>query len=439
MPDLSAQFAQATQHVAHWFQTMRTPGGYGGPVSHWWQNCLHYAGAGLDWRYEGLMYGYLRLHKLTNDAVWLERALQAGDDLLQGQLPSGNFRNSAFELNPYTGGTPHEAAADLALLILAQHLKAGNQTNWQIYFDAAQRNIHEFYLKRLWHDDNAVFQDHHANLSFVPNKLCTLVEALFSLAQVTGNDEYVIKYALPSLEKVLVTQERNPGREVGAIYQNMHQGKLVLKTFPYYVARCIPALLYAYDWTNQQIYLDAATSAADFVLRWRDDDGGFVQIVYFDGTISRYPRWVAGAADIALRLRALEPYGYSADLTSTDNWILSGVDAHGGVRTGHGFSMKISQGQPSAKPEFRDVMPVCGWADKAFRYLVSQTSADAFAAVDTTSALDVDIACTVRGQDIHYHEDESVIELRQLNGTTIYQWRKGTDWAHIKTPMLLWK
>ncbi len=35
-----------------------TPG-YGGPVVHWWNHSLAYQGAGLDWRYEGIIDGYL--------------------------------------------------------------------------------------------------------------------------------------------------------------------------------------------------------------------------------------------------------------------------------------------------------------------------------------------------------------------------------------------
>ncbi len=42
--------ALARQHT--WFDSMRQPGGYGGPVVHWWQHRLRYAGPGLDWRYE---------------------------------------------------------------------------------------------------------------------------------------------------------------------------------------------------------------------------------------------------------------------------------------------------------------------------------------------------------------------------------------------------
>jgi hypothetical protein len=77
-----------------WFDSMRLPGGYGGPVAHWWDDCLIYQGPGLDWRYEGIILGYLNLWESTGDRYWLNKANRAGDDLVQGQLPSGNFNNS---------------------------------------------------------------------------------------------------------------------------------------------------------------------------------------------------------------------------------------------------------------------------------------------------------------------------------------------------------
>ena len=49
--------------LERWPETMRDPDGYGGPVIQVWQQCLHYAGAGLDWRYEGIITGYLQLHE----------------------------------------------------------------------------------------------------------------------------------------------------------------------------------------------------------------------------------------------------------------------------------------------------------------------------------------------------------------------------------------
>ena len=80
---------QALSNLEAWLETMRGPAGYGGPVVHWWQNCLNYTGPGLDWRYEGIISGYLTLWERTGEKRWLEKAGRAGDDLVQGRLPAG--------------------------------------------------------------------------------------------------------------------------------------------------------------------------------------------------------------------------------------------------------------------------------------------------------------------------------------------------------------
>src|SRR5215212_2608946 len=139
-----ASVARVVLGLDRWFDAMRatwpTPG-YGGPVVHWWNHCLAYRGAGLDWRYEGIVDGYLTLWRRTGDRRWLVKAMRAGDDLVEGQLANGCFRNSMFELNPGDGGTPHEAAADIGLLLLARALREIGDPCADRYQTAAERNI----------------------------------------------------------------------------------------------------------------------------------------------------------------------------------------------------------------------------------------------------------------------------------------------------------
>lgn len=99
-----------------WLETMRGHGGYGGPVAHWWEQSLIYTGAGLDWRYEGIIAGYIHLWERTDDERWLAKACRAGDDLVDGQLADGHYAASAFEINPATAGTPHDVQALAAQL-----------------------------------------------------------------------------------------------------------------------------------------------------------------------------------------------------------------------------------------------------------------------------------------------------------------------------------
>lgn len=357
--------ADAVAGLDCWFDSMRQPGGYAGPVVHWWRDCLDYTGPGLDWRYEGIIIGYLSLWSATRERRWLDKAIRAGDDLVAGQLPSANFRNSAFELNPSTAGTPHEAACDLALLHLAHVLRDLDNGEWRTYYQAAERNLRQFYVQRLWDEGAHSFRDAVSVPSFVPNKAATLAEALIALARLSGDSIWADRYALPTLDAILSYQVAG-GELDGAVYQNSIRGRRVDRFFPFYVARCIPGLLDGLSWSSDRRYADAARRAAAFVLRTRYDDGSFPQVLYPAGRIHRYPQWVAATGDILRALDLAATVGFRYQAQPTLRWLLAGRLPDGGFRTAVGFG----QVTPLARhPDPRDELSVCGWADKSFRYL----------------------------------------------------------------------
>jgi hypothetical protein len=409
---------------------MRSDEGYTGPVVHWWQHCLLYTGVGLDWRYEGIIHAYLTLHEKTRDARWLGKARRAGDDLVRGQLENGNFRNSCFELNPYTGGTPHEAAASLGLLALAERLQAEGDPGWMKYLEAARRNIDGYSIGRLWDARGLYFRDHVTMDSFVPNKAATLSEALFKLAALTGDDRYIEVYALPTLRTLLRYQIAG-----GGIAQNALRGRTVAKYFPYYVARCAPALLLAYTHTGDEVFAAAAGAAVRFALCHQTAEGGFAQVVYADGRRNVYQGWVAGVGDV-LRIARAVP-GVDADLSAGDAWLLGGLHPTGGISTAWGFGGQVSQRKPGALPDFRDLLPVCGWADKAFRYLC--TRLDENAVIPAAAPQPIEVECLNRGARVRYREDQASIRLTDARGRVIYRWQKGAPWAEVTERAALWK
>lgn len=431
----AAVIAEAVINLDAWLETMRGPDGYGGPVAHWWQNCLQFTGAGLDWRYEGIIIGYLNLYKKTRDEKWLTKARRAGDDLVRGQLSSGNFRNSCFELNPYTGGTPHEAACDLALLHLAEVLRERGDPAWQTYLAAAERNIWSYHIERLWDPDAQAFRDHPRIPSFVPNKAATLVEALLMLARLTGDEALAETYALPTLEAILAHQVRG-GSLDGAIHQYSQKGRFVARFFPYYIARCVPGLVAGYKWSGEGRYLDAARRALDFVLQWRYNNGNFPQVVYPGGRVNRYPQWIAAVGDVLRTMALLKPYGLEADPQPTLEWLLRGQESSGGFRTAYGFASQISQREPGDLPEFRDLLPVVGWSSMAFRYLTDLWSGGA--EETDVAAEQVEAPCVFRGRELTFVETEILVELRD-GAESLYRWRKGTPWAEVCASDLLWK
>lgn len=348
-----------------WLDSMRQPGGYGGPVVHWWEDCLAYTGPGLDWRYEGIILGYLNLWQATGETTWLEKATRAGDDLVAGQLPSGNYRNSCFELNPNTGGTPHEAAADLGLLHLAAALKAQGDPAWTRYFQDAQTNLQRFYLDRLWDGSRQRFNDAPGLPSFVPNKSATLAQALFAYADLSGDTPILEAYIRPTLDAVCNLQVQE-GDLAGGIYQNSLHGKLVKRVFPYYTARCIPALVLGFQRLGTETYLQAALGAGRFIINCRYPDGSFPQVLYPRGLVNRYPQWVAPVGDVLLALDLLTPYGLTYDPQPTLSWLLAGQLPDGSFRSGVGFGTARI---PPRKSDPRDEIPCVGWVDKVLRYL----------------------------------------------------------------------
>jgi hypothetical protein len=354
-----------------WLDSMRTDWpspGYGGPVVHWWNHSISYRGTGLDWRYEGIVAGYLTLWHRTGSRAWLDKAIRAGNDLVTGQLPSGHFRNSSFERNPAEGGTPHEAAVDIALLELAKELNESDPDLSRRFATAAQRNLDAYWFGQLWHQSSRTLWDSLGVPSFVPNKAATFVEAVLLLAEVTRDDNLVSMYAIPTGERILKMQVRIAGNLLdGAIAQNQLDGRDINHYYPLYVARCIPPLLKLFEHTVDHRFKDGALAAARFVDRVRDSDGAYPQVLYSERRRNRYPRWIAGAGDIVRALRIANAYGAGVTVESTVNWILRGSREDGRIATASGFDRIVPF--LLRRDCVLNETGVVGWCDKSFRAL----------------------------------------------------------------------
>jgi hypothetical protein len=355
------------------------------------------------------------------------KAQRAGDDLVSGQLASGTYRSSSFELNPQSGGTPHEASCDLALLRLATVLKERNDSGWERYAGAAARNLTGFVLGSLWAESRQRFGNTVDDPSFVPNKAASIVEALFAWAGLTGEEKYLETYARPTLETIVACQIDSPADPLdGAIYQAVSDSAKNRRFFPLYIARCIPALLLGYDVWQEARYLDRASRAMGFILRHRYDDGSFPQVIYENGRVNRYPQWVAASGDILRAMGALARYGLSVDAAPTLAWLLRDARHSAALPTAWGFSRLVSQGHPPSLVEFRDLLPVCGWVDKAFHFLARQLEGPLPAT--TTAPVAIHQPCTLAGQTGTYIETETEIRFQQ-GRRSLYHWQKGSAWA----------
>ena len=419
------QINMAVSRLEAWLETIRGSSGYCGPVVHWWQQSLMYCGTGLDWRYEGIIIGYLQLWQRTGDMGWLIKARRAGDDLLSGQLESGHFAASAFELNPATAGTPHEAAGDIGLLRLAVALRGAGYADWEQYAKCAERNLRAFYIGQLWDTEAQSFRDSPRVPSFVPNKAATACEALFLLAEVTGDAQWVERYVLPTLDRILKYQVRYSGQLNGAIAQNSLGTRRVEKYFPIYIARCVPALLRGHCWTNSEQYAQCALQAMQFIVRWAHEDGSLPTVVYPNRHVNRYPCWFAPLGDVLRAADALRPYGFDADLAATEQRLLAGQDETGGIQTAWGFAAQAGS-RPTHVPDVRDVLHVVGWCDKAFRYLTSHVGPRLPAAESAR----FEVECTFRDQAMRLVETPELLEVSTPRGIC-YRWRKGEPWPEI--------
>ena len=435
----SSSINTAVMRLDAWLDTMRGENGYGGPVAHWWQQSLMYTGAGLDWRYEGIIEGYLQLWARMGESKWLHKACLAGDDLLRGQLPDGHYAASSFEINPASAGTPHEAACDVGLLLLAQVLQQQGDAKWKEYAACAERNLRLFYVQQLWDVGMQSVGDDAHLATFVPNKAATASEAFFLLAEITQDALWAERYALPTLERVIEHQVRDGSRFDGAIAQNSLGTQRVEKYFPIYIARCVPALLRAYCWTGRERYQVSALKAMRFIVRWMSQDGSLPTVVYPNRQVNRYPAWIAPLGDVLYAAHTLRAYGFEGDVSPIHQRLLAGQDDSGGIQTARGFAAQASNRLPEL-PDVRDVLHVVGWCDKAFRYLTSQIDSNLPLSPDSApsalhlSAPDMSFEadCTFQNERMHYRETPELIEITSQQ-QICYRWQKGKAWAEVAT------
>ena len=411
--------AQALVNLDAWLETMRQPGGYGGPVAHWWQNRYGYTGPGLDWRYEGLLGGYAVLQDKRPEGRWLSRLHCAAADLITGQQGDGSYPASRFEINPGTLGTPHEAAATLGLLYALPHLR--DEVKGAV-LQVSRRNL-ENLIAKLW--DGRGFNDRPGVRGRVPNKLATLAQALLTYTEASGDRRYV-PYVRAALEDVLRFQIQG-GRRDGAVHQYAPDAaRGDGRFFPFYAARCVPPLVFAATFFAEPRYRDAAERIVAFLDRTMNPDGSWPQVVYTGGRRAEWPRWVAGTADLLLAYVALRrPVPERALERLLHSQLVSG-----GFPTAEGFACQVGQRPVAGPPDFRDVTPVVGWNDKVFKLLALLLNAHT--PLPAASVGELELPVTVEGVSASFYEGPHAMHIRGAEDV-FYSWSKDRPWAQTFT------
>lgn len=414
-----------------WFETINAPDGYGGPVIHWRQNSLQFTGAGLDWRYEGLIIGYLTLWQRTRETAWLEKAARCGMNIVAGQLANGHYRHAGFEQNPYGIGMAYEAAVDTGLLALAAVLFKLGDVRWEKFATAADRNLNNIYVKTLWDEDTQRFRYTPEDSTFYPARASGVADAFFAWAELFQNDEPIERYALPTLRSIRQLQHQN-GRLHGAIPHRERAGKPIDAFYPLCMARIVPTFVKAYEHTGQETWLAAAHQAFNFIARFQTEDGLIPQAIYPHLT-NRYPHWIAPLGDLLRAGKLLQSYGGPVALEGAAHRLLEGQLPSGGLRTACGFSGQVSQ-RHAPLPDFRDCVPVAGWSDKAFRYLVECLPDKA--KIPVPEIFDWQEVCLVRGKTALWQETRREMTLT-IKKEVVYRWEKGSPWAAVSNARLL--
>ncbi len=410
---LKARGTEALRRLDGWLQTMRQPGGYGGPVVHWWRHSLMFAGPAVDWRYEGILAGYALLANGHEDQpLWNARMRAAMEDVRSQQRHDGAYRGSGFERNPGTHGTPHEAAASLGLLAAAS---VATDLSWPL--GVAKANL-DHLIDAYWDEAGQSFNDHRTVTGRVPNKLATMAEALLEYGRLAGSETYVDK-ARAALDTVLRYQVPD-GPYAGAVHQYAPaaaagDGRL----FPYYNARCVVPLLKAAEFLGVKRYADAAGNIVEFLTRTVNPDGSWPQIVYGSGRRAEGPRWVAGAADI---LRCYYLYQRPAPAGALERF-LGGQLESGAFPTAEGF------GADATIADWHDFVPVAGWNDKAFRFL-AEWAGDALGDGSAVQLGTVEREVLCDRTPCLWRETETEMRLETLAKRALwYHWKKAAPWA----------
>lgn len=419
----NALLAQSLANLDAWLESMRQAGGYGGPVTHIWRSNHLYGGPMLDWRYEGIILGYLELYRKTGKNQWLEKAKRAGLDLISGQYSCGQFKNSSFERGPIPGGTPHEASADIGLLSLAKLVKETNDPLWLTFYEAAVKNIENYLLKHLW--NGKYFRNLPGDDFWVANKSATIIEALllyhdFLYTKDPVYAKTVMQIANQAADSILKLQHAQGGIAQSSVRGDCHT---------LYTARCIWPLLQLHAVTLRPEYLEVASKAAGFLAALSRPEGGFYQVQYENGKVGKYPVWVAGGGDIL--------YGMSRLIGQHDNlieakpvWLLQHQDPCGGLRTSCGFGAWAGNRGGAGRLDFEDVLHVCGWNDKAFRFLATLLPEGCDLPAPSIQICRVE--CMFGQTEAEYLEDDRDITVRALKSRKIlYHWDKKEKWASL--------
>ncbi|MEI6217758.1 MAG: hypothetical protein WCP86_02565, partial [bacterium] len=411
--------AIALGRLEAWLDTMRGDGGYYGPVVGLRGTAMSWCGPGHDWRWEGLLDGWITLHSLTRNPVYLDRIEHALSDLHKAQLANGTFRNSYFENNPFEGGMPYEPATMAAVLRAGRCLDEQGRgvpdgTAVMIERFVEQRLIKELWNKVLRTFNNWMQSDFEI---YSPPAVASILEMLCDYAELTDTASRWTPYIAGAAESLLKSQVAN-GPLRGALPVSNREGA---SASPFLSARCLTALARIHQFTGDARFAAAGDMLADFVRTSLLPEGGIPFMVYANRPTRTTPLFVGAAAGTLMaldRVKLLDPSVASTQL----KWILGRQTASGAFDTAVGFG---SGSLHPRRPDWRDVLPVCGWSDKVYAFLARL----AMGPVQPGKSDSVHRSVLVQGHLAEFAEDSATMSVRS-GKTNWFVWTKRTVWPN---------
>jgi hypothetical protein len=405
----------AVGRLEGWLATMGGPDGYYGPVVGLRGVSMAWCGIGHDWRWEGLLEGWTALHRRTQDPLYLGRMDAALRALQSAQLANGAFCNSYFENNPFEGGMPYEPALMASVVRTLQYMKEIAHPWPAGTAEMVERFVEERLIKELW---NKVLKTFNNWLQsdferYSPPAVAAIVETLYGYAKLTDSSERLTPYIQGAANSLLACQFRD-GPLAGALPLSNQKGSEVS---PCMAARSLPAFALVQQQTGDLRFAAAGDALARFVSNSLLPEGGISYMTFASRPPRKTPLFVGATADT---LRSLERAGrHDAALLRTQlTWLLSQQTASGAFDTAVGFD----DGRGSKRlPDWRDVIPVCGWADKVYGLLAGLVETP----VSTISSGPVNRVVRVRGEEAVFMEDNDSMTLRSKK-TEWFVWRKRT-------------
>jgi hypothetical protein len=281
--------------------------------------------------------------------------------------------------------------------------------------EMVERFVEERLIKELWNKVLRTFNNWMQSdfERYSPPAVAAIVETLCNYAMLTDSANRLAPYIEGAANSLLKSQLWT-GSLAGALPLSNYEGS---SASPCLAARGLPALALLHQYTGEARFVAAGDALADFVNRCLLPDGGITYMVFADRPARIAPRFVGATADALRSLARADRQ--DATVTSTQlAWLLDHQTASGAFDTAVGFGTEAGRDK---HPDWRDVIPVCGWADKIYALLAGQAENPAPASNSEPVCRNV----RVRGEEAAFMEDANSMTLRSKK-MEWFIWRKRT-------------